>query len=424
MPCLKSSHAFSSFCVVCLTFQQPEEAVMGRLAPLSEEPINEENEGNNNSKKCLQSWRNWNWIKTHFSLVFNKKSNLKILLSVLGCPLFPLPVHPILPLNEASPFLLLFLLFSLLFLSSNAPSPCKRSKIVISKEEYQVSSSAQYIIQHFRAATGCRKLEGTVKNVFTTGKVSMDVVDELGSTSGGVNLEKGCFVMWQMVPDKWQIELVLGDQKVLAGSNGAIAWRHTPWLGVHAAKGGVRPLRRALQGLDPLAVSAVFCAAQYMGEKQISGIDCFVLKLSADQKDLVERSDNTAEMIKHAIFGYFSQRSGLLVYLEDSYLTRIQAPGSHPTYWETTMSTKIEDYRIVDGVMIAHAGSSTALVTRFGDNLKAGPAITRLEESWTIDDVAFNVPGLSLDCFIPPQELQRDWSSDDDLDWKSSPLHR
>ncbi|TKY53225.1 hypothetical protein E2542_SST24750 [Spatholobus suberectus] len=361
---------------------------MGRLAPLSEEPINEEEENNtNNSKKGLQSWRNWNWIKTHFSLVFNKKSNLKILLSVLGCPLFPVPVHPKLPLNE-------------------------------------VSSSAQYIIQHFRAATGCRKLEGTVKNVFATGKVTMDVVDELGSTGGGVNLEKGCFVMWQMVPDKWQIELVLSGQKVVAGSNGAIAWRHTPWLGVHAAKGGVRPLRRALQGLDPLAVSAVFCAAQYMGEKQISGIDCFVLKLSADQKDLGERSDNTAEMIKHAIFGYFSQRSGLLVYLEDSYLTRIQAPGSHPTYWETTMSTKIEDYRIVDGVMIAHAGSSTALITRFGDNLKAGPAITRLEESWTIDDVAFNVPGLSLDCFIPPQELQRDCCSEDDLDWRSSPLHR
>lgn len=171
-----------------------------------------------------------------------------------------------------------------------------------------------------------------------------------------------------------------------------------------------------------MAVSAVFCAAQYMGEKEISGMDCFVLKLSADQKDLVERSDNTAEMIKHAIFGYFSQRSGLLVYLEDSYLTRIQAPGSHPTYWETTMSTKIEDYRIVDGVMIAHAGSSTTLITRFGDNLKAGPSITRLEESWTIDDVAFYVKGLSLDCFIPPQELQRDCSSDDELDWRSFTL--
>lgn len=69
------------------------------------------------------------------------------------------------------------------------------------------------------------------------------------------------------------------------------------------------------------------------------------------------------------------------------------------------MSTKIEDYRMVEfGVMIAHAGRSNVIITRFGDNLiKAGPATTRLEESWTIDDVAFNVPGLSMDCFIPPQ---------------------
>ncbi|KAL5067483.1 hypothetical protein RYX36_018370 [Vicia faba] len=362
---------------------------MGRLAPLSEEPFNEENERrSNNSKKGFQLWMKWNWIKTHFSFVFNKKSNLKMLLSVLGCPLFPVPVHAKLPLNE-------------------------------------VSSSAQYIIQHFTAATGCRKLEGTVKNVFVTGKVTMVVVDELGSVGGGsVNgvSEKGCFVMWQMVPDNWQIEIVVGGQKVLAGSNGIIAWRHTPWLGVHAAKGGVRPLRRAIQGLDPLAVSAVFSAAQQMGEKQMNGVDCFVLKLWADQKDLVERSDNTAEMIKHAIFGYFSQKSGLLVYLEDSYLTRIQAIGTNPTYWETSMSTKIEDYRDVEGVMIAHSGSTTVMITRFGDNLKDGPAITKLEESWSIDDVAFNVQGLSIDCFLPPQELNKECPQQH-LDWKSS-LHR
>lgn len=113
-----------------------------------------------------------------------------------------------------------------------------------------MSSSAQYIIQHFTAATGCRKLEGRVKNVFTTGKVAMGTVaDELGSGGGGAAgvSERGCFVMWQMAPDKWQIELVVAGHKVVAGSDGSVAWRHTPWLGSHAAKGGVRPLRRALQ---------------------------------------------------------------------------------------------------------------------------------------------------------------------------------
>lgn len=169
-----------------------------------------------------------------------------------------------------------------------------------------------------------------------------------------------------------------------------------------------------------MAIAAIFSPAQYLGEKRISGVDCFVLKLSADQTDLAERGDNTAEMIKHVIFGYFSQRSGLLVYLEDSYLTRIQSPGTHPMYWETTMSTRIEDYRTVEGVMIAHAGQSSVIITRFGDNLKAGPAITRMEETWAIDDLAFNVPGLSIDCFIPPNEVQGEYPGlGEDLAWRS-----
>lgn len=58
---------------------------------------------------------------------------------------------------------------------------------------------------------------------------------------------KGCFVMWQMLPEKWLIELVGGGHKVSAGSDGEITWRYTPWLGDHAAKGAIRPLRRALQ---------------------------------------------------------------------------------------------------------------------------------------------------------------------------------
>lgn len=142
-----------------------------------------------------------------------------------------------------------------------------------------------------------------------------------------------------------------------------------------------------------------------MGEKQIYDIDCFVLKLSADDTDLAARSDPTAEMIKHVMFGYFSQKNGLLLYLEDSYLTRIQSPGCHPTYWETTMSTKMEDYRTVEGVRISHSGKSSAIITRFGDNLRGGPVTTRMEETWTINDLAFNVPGLSMDCFIPPEDI-------------------
>ncbi|GJR83815.1 dephospho-CoA kinase [Tanacetum coccineum] len=89
-----------------------------------------------------------------------------------------------------------------------------------------VSSSAEYIIQHFIVATVCRTLEGTVRNMYATGKVTMAM---------------------QMVPNKWLIELAVGGHKVVAGSDGNVVWRHTPWLESHAAQGGVRPLRHALQ---------------------------------------------------------------------------------------------------------------------------------------------------------------------------------
>lgn len=342
---------------------------MSRLAPLSEEPFDEE--GTKKLSKKSHAWKNW--VKNLFS---NKKSDLKILLSVLACPLFPVSLQP-------------------------------HHSIL------QVSSSSQYIIEHFKAATGWKKLEKmVVKNIFATGKVSLTMLEEPGSNGSPAVVvaagatHKGCFVMWEMVPNKWSIELVVDGHKVLAGSDGNVAWRYTPWLGSHPAKGGVRPLRRTLQGLDPMAISEAFSVAQYMGEKEVMGIDCFVLKLSAEQNDLANRSDNTAETIKHVSFGYFSQKSGLLVYLEDSYLTRIQSPGACPRYWETTMGSKIEDYQTVEGVMIAHSGQTHAIITRFGDNLKSGPTILRMEEAWAIDDFAFNVQGLSMDSFIPPQEVK------------------
>lgn len=89
---------------------------ISRLAPLSEEPINEEDSNNCPSK--AQTWKKW--LRTHFSLqLFTKKSDLRILLSVLGCPLFPLSVHPTNPITDEvslffSSFLSLLSLLSLL----------------------------------------------------------------------------------------------------------------------------------------------------------------------------------------------------------------------------------------------------------------------------------------------------------------------
>lgn len=313
----------------------------------------------------------------------NRPSDLRLLLGVMGAPLAPVRVS----YGEPLPHL------------SIKDTPIE-------------TSSAQYILQQYIAASGGTKLQNSIRNSYAMGKLKM-VVSEfetptkiVKNRNGSKSNESGGFVLWQMAPEMWYVELAVGGSKVHAGCNGKLVWRHTPWLGAHAAKGPVRPLRRALQGLDPLTTSTMFANSRCIGEKKINGEDCFILKLCADPQTLKSRSEGPAEIIRHVLFGYFSQRSGLLVHVEDSHLTRIQSSsGGDSVYWETTINSFLDDYRPVEGVMIAHSGRSVVTLFRFGE-VAMSHTKTRMEEIWTIEEVAFNVPGLSLDCFIPPSDIK------------------
>ncbi|THF94224.1 uncharacterized protein LOC114321164 [Camellia sinensis] len=422
-----------------------------------------------------------------FSMLYNgtnipaRRQDLRLLLGVLGCPLAPIPLS--------------------IDIHNNIPTTIHRPLHFI-KDIPIESSTAHYIIQQYLAATGClekkqqqqeKKSNGggngnvngggggggggrVIKNMYTTGMVKMICCETeiSSSSSSGASVkslgrrsgENGCFVLWQMNPGMWSLELVLGGgsgsgsgsghhHKVIAGSDGKIIWRHTPWLGTHLAKGPHRPLRRIIQGLDPKSTARLFEKAQCLGEKRIGEDDCFVLKVAADREAVMERSEGPAEVIRHVLYGYFSQKSGLLIYMEDSHLIRVSASSPSPSpspsasasgnntnnlnpnnvnefddedtmYWETTIGSSIGDYRDVDGVLIAHQGRTIATVFRFGDlSMAMQPqqqpqpqqqgdhnhhhhqymSRTRLEEVWRIDDVVFNVPGLSLDSFIPPADI-------------------
>lgn len=152
----------------------------------------------------------------------------------------------------------------------------------------------------------------------------------------------------------------------------------------------------------------MFANARCIGEKKVNGEDCFVLKLCADPQILQARSEGLAEIIRHVLFGYFSQRTGLLILIEDSHLTRIQPnDGGDAVYWETTISSFLLDYCLVEGVMIAHSGRSNVTLYKFGESAMRHTK-TRMKEDWMIEEVAFNVPGLSVDCFIPPADISCD----------------
>ncbi|XP_042068192.1 uncharacterized protein LOC121811404 [Salvia splendens] len=309
-----------------------------------------------------------------------QRQDLRLLLGVLGCPLAPIPI------------------------SNNPDSTLHIRDIPLE------TSTAYYTIQQYLAAAGCLKQQHCAKNMYASGMVKLirceteistgKNVKTMGSRTG----ENGCFVLWRMSPEMWSLELAVAGNKVVAGSDGKIVWRHTPWLGTHAAKGPQRPLRRIIQGLEPKSTAGLFGKAQCLGEKRIGDDECFVLKVGADREAVMERNEGPAEVIRHVLYGYFSQRSGLLIYMEDSHLTRVHSEGLDTVYWETTIGSSIADYRGVDGLLIAHQGRTVATVFRFGDS-SMEHSRTRMEELWTINDVVFDVPGLSADSFIPPADI-------------------
>lgn len=161
------------------------------------------------------------------------------------------------------------------------------------------------------------------------------------------------------------------------------------------------------QGLDPKSTANLFSNSICIGEKSIDDEDCFVLKLEAEPSSLRARSTSNVEMIRHTVWGYFSQKTGLLVQLEDSHLIRIKASGNDSIFWETTMESRIQDYRTTDGINIAHGGRTSVSLFRFGENSERHSR-TRMEEIWAIEEVDFNIKGLSMDCFLPPSDLKKE----------------
>lgn len=286
------------------------------------------------------------------------------------------------------------------------------------------ASMAKYIIQQYIAASGGEQALNSLSSMYAMGKVRMTATEfrigsgnDTGHTNkkatkgggggGGGGGEMGGFVLWQKKPDLWCLELVVAGCKISAGSDGKVAWRQTPWHHSHASRGPPRPLRRSLQGLDPMSTANLFSDSVCIGEKTINCEDCFILRVDAEAAALEARSSNSVDIIRHTVWGYFSQRSGLLVQLEDSHLLRIKSTSEDCVYWETTMESLMEDYRPIDGINIAHGGRTTVSLFRFGDTTD-GNTRTRMEETWTVEEVDFNIWGLSMECFLPPGDLKEE----------------
>ncbi|KAF3449602.1 hypothetical protein FNV43_RR10333 [Rhamnella rubrinervis] len=332
-------------------------------------------------------WQNMlTWMKAQTSdkwsspIIAARLNELRFLLYLVGSPLLPLQVQ----------------------LGHSIHRPVKDSSIQ--------ASTAKYIVQQYVAATGGQPALNSVQSMCITGGVKISA-SEFHQGNESIELKKnsseelGGFVLWQKNPDLWCLEIVVSGCKVICGSNGKLSWRHSSNQQTPISKGPPRPLRRFLQGLDPRATAILFSDATCIGEKIIGDEDCFILKLETSPAIREAQSGPNFEIIHHTIWGYFSQRSGLLIQFEDSRLLRMRTNNDEDVFWETSAESVMEDYKYVDNVNVAHSGRTRVTVFRYGE--QSANHKRELEETWKIDEVDFNVWGLTTESFLPPADHDR-----------------
>ncbi|KAE9591272.1 hypothetical protein Lalb_Chr20g0116741 [Lupinus albus] len=341
--------------------------------PIPEEIFTHKSGGTSSVWENMKSWMKPNCenkSSASMAAMFGgKNTEIQLLLGVVGAPLIPSPI-------------------------TSDTQPISRTI----KDKNIEASMAKYIVKQYVAAVGGEHALNSVESMYAMGQmVKMKNMQMKG--------EMGGFVVWQKRPELWCLELVVSGYKISAGSDGKVAWRQTPWHHSHASRGPPRPLRRFLQGLDPRSTANLFSTSICIGEKTVDNEDCFILKMEAESSALRARSNGNVEIVRHTVWGYFSQRTGLLVQLEDSHLLKLKSTGNECIYWETNMESLIHDYRNVDGIQIAHSGKTRVSLIRFGEGPETRTR-TQMEEVWQVEEMDFNVRGLSVDCFLPPSDIK------------------
>ncbi|KAE8767643.1 hypothetical protein D1007_60972 [Hordeum vulgare] len=90
----------------------------------------------------------------------------------------------------------------------------------------------------------------------------------------------------------------------------------------------------------------MFGGARCIEEMTVNGDDCFILRPCADPETRRARSEGLAEIIRHVLFGYFNQKTGLLVHLEDSHLEN--AEGAYCQEYRDHLELGMHDHAGLD----------------------------------------------------------------------------
>ncbi|OAY81467.1 hypothetical protein ACMD2_05561 [Ananas comosus] len=236
------------------------------------------------------------------------------------------------------------------------------------------TSSAQYILQQYTAACGGVKLLSSIRNSYAMGKV------KCGNEFESANKIIRIAIKGRRNRAALRVAEMAAGGQVLPLQSASSSGPHPCWA--HAAKG------RRLSVDSPGPGSTDNCkhvcqCSMHRGEE-------------GERRGLLHPEafcgSQTLQLGVRAC-------GGLLVHIEDSHLTRIQSNTcGDAVYWETTISSFIEDYRPIDGMMIAHSGRSQ--VTLSGSGKCHEPHED--QDGGGVDHRGSSVQccGLSVDCFI------------------------
>ncbi|OMO87601.1 hypothetical protein CCACVL1_08892 [Corchorus capsularis] len=276
-------------------------------------------------------------------------------------------------------------------------------------------AKAKYILRQYIGASGGQALLNSVKNIYVVGQTKLRGPEETHRADDNVHVEgnykSGSFVLCQKNPNLWYLEMVVHEaikiQKEIlvhsfsTGCDGNVSWHQTSWSPNRANKEPPRLLRRLFQGLDPKSIANLFSNAVCVGETTVKNEDCFILELKIEPTTLKLQSYLNSDIINHSTWGYFSQKTGLLVQLTDRMLLRrkVSEETDEDAFVIIRLESQMEDYRKVDGIIVAHAGKTYASLDNYGGNDNGR---SKVEEIWKIEEVHFNVHGLSMVNFLPP----------------------
>ena len=217
----------------------------------------------------------------------------------------------------------------------------------------------EILAKNFEARGGLEKIKA-VQTTKATGTISVQ---------GGQM--QGAFTMWQMRPNMLRMEMEISGMKIVQGYDGEKAWRILP-----AAMGGSGAPEEAddtqSQEMIEQADMDGFLVdyqekghqVEYVGKEDVEGTQAFHLKVTL----------STGQVIHD----YIDSEN----YIEIKWNASRELPGRG----ETVVDTYLGNYKVVDGLMLAHSVS-----TKVGGQTILDLVIDRIENNLEVADSTFSM---------------------------------